>query len=130
MVSAWTSTKRCWFECNVDRPLTNIGNARAPKWVCHPCCAAKRALDVSGRKDKNVKKELEDMKKLRQAEYKAKVRCAWIRDSLDPADAVGVADLASRTALLVQYMERISYTVSVKLQGSVKWCDEGEFLAH
>ena len=121
---------RCWFECGTSLPMSNIATDRHPKYACRPCTNAKRALDLLARKDKAIKAELEDLKRNRAAEYKLKVISSRLRDPAEPPTCPGVGSLEARTSMLGSYHEEFKQHVAVKVEGAVKWCDEGEFMAH
>ena len=118
----------CFFECGSWGSLINMGNARSVRMVCNPCFNAKRALDGLARRDKAYRKELDDMKKFRIGQWKHKVRSCRIRPL--GLDSPGVVDLSERDAALATYEQEFAIAVSVKAQGTCRYLDRDEYIAH
>ena len=99
----------CFFDCGMTSDmcqLINMGNARSVKLVCSACLSAKKAIDSQGRATPENKVALQNMKALRQAEYKELVRMSRIK----PVKAGSSVGHSQRNGLLAKTL--VSWTTT------------------
>ena len=127
----WAS---CAFDCGPPRPrsqLTNTGNSRYPKWVCHPCNQYRRAIERESRKKGN-EALYEAIQKLKAnpEEWKARVRAGRVRTPDEPESTAGIHDQMARRALLMAFHEEVNQAMAIRDQASRVWMTQGQWLCH
>ncbi|MCP4243059.1 MAG: hypothetical protein GY772_21100 [bacterium] len=123
---------RCWFEWSArlfraEGQCVNIGSTRYPRYACHACAAARRALPAQARDSKELRDELASQKASAPAEYKARVRRCRIRQC---ASEVGVASLAERREAIGKMAAEVSARTAVRGEVTIPWLTERQFIAH
>jgi len=118
----------CWFDCgeNDVKNLTNIASGDYPKWVCHPCASARRALDKQGREAKN-KDIMADLRK-NQEKYKAMVRQSRI--TADPMISDKTQFQQRQFVLSNMFSCEAASRTAVQCLNDVLWLNKKQYIAH
>jgi glutaredoxin len=118
----------CWFDCgeNDVKNLTNIASGDYPKWVCHPCASARRALDKQGREAKN-KDIMADLRK-NQEKYKAMVRQSRITP--DPMISDKTQFQQRQFVLSNMFSCEAASRTAVQCLNDVLWLNKKQYIAH
>ncbi len=126
----------CTMDCGYCGPvetMANIYNARCPRYVCHPCNNARRAIEYQFKRKPELKTWLVEFKKRDPEQWKAKVRsCSLSVGSLDPSPGGGRGHCRQplRAAKVLEFVNKVEQFVSVEEVSEVLWLRRGQFIAH
>ena len=119
----------CHFQCGPlyqVSSMRNIRNARCPVMACQPCSCASVALDGMYKKSEGGKAKLTELK-LRQSEYKAKVRAFRIDDGLGGG---GLKDLACRKEKIADVTHAITGHSGCQAVAPVMFLTEAQYISY
>ncbi|MCP4245067.1 MAG: hypothetical protein GY772_31390 [bacterium] len=104
-----------------------MGTRKSPKYECHACHMAKRALEGQCRGDAAAKRYLHTMRATDPEGYRAKVRDCRIRTA---AGGTGVATIEERTVAIGKLVRQITHSVSVEDTVEAVWLLQQQFVKH
>ena len=88
------NTVYCIFDCGPPRHIslcTNTGTSANPRWMCHGCNGARKAMGYAARTaTEEAKKAFDTFRKGDTEAYKAKVRSLRVRQPNDPPGTCGM----------------------------------------
>ena len=118
----------CYFDCGSPRVVsTMVRNSTRGVLMCVPCNLARRALEYSARRSPGIADAIARMKDEDPEGWKAKVRFCRIRELGEKA---GVVSMSHRRGAVGHAISEIVQSVGVRTEVSIKWCNEGQFIAH
>ena len=117
------SAGTCWFECGTVTGLYNISSAAYPKLCCGLCRSSKKSFDAQARLSPAYRIMLEDMKRNKQQEYKAKVRAG----RLIPG---GPDSASARSQAEAEYAAELEIESAVSDAGRVLWPTRNEYIGY
>ncbi len=105
--------------------FADIGSSGFPRWSCHPCNAARKAIQWAA-KTKEAKAAVSALKaKDRVREWKVAVRgCRVTSSGVGPLGTVGCKDNVERGRRIAEFLASVTDYACVEQTSVVKWFTE------